>query len=416
MNVSFYNSPFDKDSRMPAMLVIVDLGNANLKFIAYYVGQDGAVHQRELVMPHGFMQLSEGAWQVAVDSAKTLSRKRNKLTQVFKMLIGNRWQAFRVGQNAVFDPANSPIVGSNKYVKGGIDALLVAGLNEMFGDDFPKGHDNIVLGIGHPPTESRQVHLLLELVKGAHKMQTPDEKTKVWNVRAAVPYDENIGGLIYMLSRMDSDGQLRDEKGKFRANPLKKGQRVLVGDFGGRLGSLGWVKYNGGTSFEPEYNSFTPIEGGIVTVRENIRASLINTLSELRGVGHSELPDELVDDILKTKKLVIGGNHESPTDVSEIVTSSLGYLQTIRNVLRTPGFGNGKLAAHIPMTGGTLVLLGDEIKEQFDNKSFLPVAPYSEIVYANNRGGAVIVWSKLAEGNNLPIAFQKSMGDFANGE
>jgi hypothetical protein len=411
-----YTSPFDVDKRMPAMLVIVDLGNANLKFIVYFMGENGLVHQRELVMPHGFMLLSEGGWNVAVDSAKTLSRKRSKNTQVFKFRIrdeekGERWQAYRVGQAAVYDPANAPIVGSNKYIRGGIDALLVAGLNEIFGNDLPKGHDNIVLGIGHPPTETRQISRLIEVVKGAHKMKTPEGDEKTWNVRAAIPYDENIGGLIYMLSRMNAEGQLRDEKGKFRTNPLKAGQRFIIGDFGGRLGSIGWVRYNGGTSFDPEYNTFTPIEGGIVTVRESIRTSLINTLAELRGVGHAELPDSVIDEVLKTKQIVIGGNHDKPLDVSEIVTSSLGYLQQTRTAVRLPGFGAGKVAAHIAMTGGTLVQLGEEIKEQFENKSFLPVAPYSEIVFANNRGGAVIVMSKLAEGKNLPVHFQKSMGE-----
>jgi hypothetical protein len=413
---SLYKSPFDVDKRMPAMLVIVDLGNANLKFIVYFIGENGLVHQRELVMPHGFMMLSEGGWNVAVDSAKTLSRKRSKNTQVFKFRIrdeekGERWQAYRVGQAAIFDPANAPIVGSNKYIRGGIDALLVAGLNEIFGDDLPKGHDNIVLGIGHPPTESRQISRLLEVVKGAHKMKTPEGNEKSWHVRAAIPYDENIGGLIYMLSRMNAQGQLRDEKSRFMANPLKAGQRFQMGDFGGRLGSIGWIRYHGGTDFEPEYNTFVPIEGGIVTVRESIRTSLINTMTELRGVGHAELPDNVIDEVLKTKQLVIGGEHDSPHDVAEIVTSSLGYLQQIRNAVRLPGFGAGKLAAHISMTGGTLALLGDEIKEQFDNKSFLPVAPYSEIVYANNRGGAVIVLSKLTEDGILPMHFQKSMGE-----
>lgn len=412
----YYDSIFDKPNRMKPMIVFADLGNANLKLRAYRVTDYGDIEEREVIIPHGVVRLGYAELEKAKASSN-LSRERTRNTHTFEMKVGDKFIPVQVGLGATRHPNNSPILGSLKYVSGGIDILLVAGLRQLFSEDeLPKGHDNIILGIGHPPTEERHVSTMLEVLapKGGHVVRELDGTQVKWRVRGTIPYDENIGGLMYLLTTLDDRNQLRDRNGKFMSNVLSAGDRILMFDAGGRKGSVGWIHYNGGTDFTAEYNTFEPIEGGIVTVRNDLRTQLTGTLDELMGVDKNNLTDEMMDEVLRTGRISVGGKNSEPIDVSEQINLSLSYLQQINSVLTRPGtnFDSGKLAHHIGLTGGTNVVLMDDICAQFNNSSFIPVAPLSEIVYANMRGGSVIVMSKLEKSQLLPIDFQKSLGRF----
>ena len=407
-----YVSQFDVDGLLAPIIVIVDLGNNFMK-VTVLMWRNGEIIKTTSLIEHAYVELTPRGWAQEVEAAKgRLSRRSSARTHAFQIRTETGWKSLKIGDGVATHRDNSPLLGSSKYIKGGIDALLVTALLELLPSDiFPEGHDNIILGIGHPPTEFMQTAHMARLVqpKAGHNVKLPDGTKRKFIVRATMAFDEIFGGLMHMQSTMNTNGQMRDPvSGQFKPNPLKSDDRILMLDAGGKLGSMGWVKYHGGNNFEPLHDSFVPIEGGMITIRDSIRNELsAEFISELRGVTHQDMTDGYIDRILKTGKLVISGDHEKAIDVTELLGRSLGYLRTLRKIYSD--FSSGRTANHVILTGGTISVLYDEIAEELGHGSILPVADFEDINFANMEGGIHIVLDTLRSRNALPMQFQEAL-------
>lgn len=418
---SIYESPFDKKentNRDEPILVVADLGNNYLKGILYEVqskknGRHEAV-QHEVVIPHGYVELTEPGWIEAQRSTK-LSRQRTQLTRTFKLQIGSgedkAYKAVKIGLGATRDAKNSPLLGSNKYQPCGIDALLVAVLSELMPpEEYPSGHNNIILAIGHPPTEWEQAETITRLVTRALRVEEPDGNKRKFHVRACVPYDEAAGGVVHLMANKD-----RYADGKFRPQiDLRPGDRVIVFDAGGRLGSMSYAFVNDDGLIAIDFDTSREIDGGSIMVRQELKASLKAMFPEqTRGMQDRDYTDDLLNRMILTRKWPISGKRgDKALDVGRAVDESLHYLQTVRQVYKND-FAGGRTAKHIFLTGGTIADLHSYIVEDLSHDSVHPVAKLETINMANPRGAGHILIDKLMSERLLPSRFQKALLDSA---
>ena len=392
--------------RLPPALVSVDIGNNVLEAICYYArtrGDKSRVSRLEVSVPHAFVELNEVGWKEAEASVR-MNRSRKGSTHTFKLFNHEGRGKDRVdtssyvsiGQGVMRSPMNRPLLGSNKYIKGGIDALLVALFCELFPvEKYPDGHDNIILSVGVPPTEWQQQEVVRKLLHRKHRIQLPDGTKRSFSVRLVVIYDESVGGITYATSMKTK-----------RDNVFKSGQRVLVIDAGGRLGSMSWVTIDDDGNPNVDYDyGFKSIDGGSITIRNELRMSLKTLFpEELRGMRDIDMDDDWLDEIIRTKRIILSGDVRNALDASDAVNNSLQYLSLLRDVYRND-FGSGRQAAHILLTGGTTAQIFDEMCQELGHMSIIPAAPLEEIWYANVRGGMLILVDSLNYNNLLPIMF-----------
>jgi len=391
---------------MPPALVSVDLGNSVLEAFAVIAKgheEDAELTRREVSVPHAFVELNNGMWKQAKMSAK-LNRSRSIQTHTFMLQIGKKKTYVTIGRGVMRSRDNRPLLGSNKYFAGGVDALLCAILSEVFPkSEYPKGHNNILLSYGIPPTEWQQVDTLDDFLFRRHKIEDPDGKKRSFYIRKAVSYDESVAGLIYAVS---TDGERRG--GKFTEKKFKASNRVLILDAGGRLGSMGWATIDNDGFPIVDYGGFKPIDGGSITIREDVRGALKAMYpKELRGMTDTDMDDEWIDDIIRNKRMILNGNVDDPIDVTDTVNSALGYIALVRDRYKND-FGSGRQASHVLLTGGTIAQIYDDLCDELNHNSIVTAADLKNIWYANVRGGLLILVSALRDINLFPAVFKKN--------
>lgn len=412
-------SIFDVDKRQPPVLISVDPGNYGLKGKMHYVVEVEGHYElveREAFIEHGYVRLSDIDWEIETRNAKTLSRERNIRTHVFKHIGKNGHESpVKIGYGAVEDPNNRPMYESSKYIEGGIDALICALFNELMpkGDPlfkshpdlgFDKGHNNIILAIGHPPSEFNQVEHLNGLVKGVHKILHPDGTRRIYNVQGVVPFDEGAGGLAYLMNQEQPRNNGRFASSKKSA--LSEGDRVLIYDGGGRLGSLTSARVVDNRRVEILFRTTQKIEGGSITIRERFREQLRAAfVEETRGMKDKDMTPDWIDRLIKTGQWRLKGG-KKVLDVSTVVKDSLNvYLNDIRGIYQTY-FAGGNNIDHIILTGGTTAQLYEYIVDAFDHGSIILVDDLYHINMANVKGGSVILIDKLKDDGQLPVNYQ----------
>lgn len=398
-------SNFDKSNRMSPVIVTVDAGNNNLKAIV--LKHDGSgLNTKEILIPHGFIELTETAWKQAKSNAM-LSRIRQGLTHTFRVESIASPVSVMIGEGAMKSPRNSPLYGNDKYREGGIDALVLALLCEAFPiDQYPKGHDNIIVGFGFPPSEWQQASKIAGLIARKHEIVQPattrggKDITRKFHIRAAIPFDEIIGGIVYASNRT------RNESGQF-VKRHEPGQTILALDAGGRLGSMGWVEI-GETGFpEINYESFLPIDGGAITVRNDLRDTLKTAFPEdLQSMRHADMNDKWLDKLLETQEIRIRGGE--PLDIQIQIQDSLHYIRTLKGVY-TNEFASGIQADSILLTGGTVKPLYQYIVSMLNHNDIRTAATLDQIVMANVRGGQGITLEALVNANVAPKFVMEAM-------
>lgn len=391
-------------------IVVVDLGNNYLKAYAY-ISEGNRVYNDARSIPHGYIQLSETEWRMAEKAAKR-SRGRASETHTFQIARGDSASdpdllPVTIGAGAMLSPKNSPLLGTNKYIRGGIDALLCAVLMEFFPPDrYPKGHNNLIIGYGFPPTEWQQTEHIGEIMHRTHRVVTPDGQKMSYRVRASVAWDENVGGLV---NAMGMYSNRNPGNGRFQKALFEPGDRVIVFDSGGWLGSMAWATINGLGFAEMDYTSdIASIDGGAITVRKALRQALKEHFEELRGARDRDLQDDMLDETLRTGHFVLSGDKEHPRDARAAIADSLSYIGLVREPYINM-FANGRFADHILMTGGTVHPLYDYLLELFQHNSVHLAGRREKIYQANAEGGMAIVLDRLVADGIMPEIFKRAM-------
>lgn len=392
-------------------IISVDLGNNYLKVYAFLI-EDNEMKKRQFSMPHGYVELSETAW-VEAKKADKLSRGRAKLSHTFQIVTGGtakqpQLKSVSIGASAFDSGNNKPLLGSNKYVRGGIDALLCAVLSEVFPKrKYPKGHNNLIVGYGFPSTEWQQTEDIEALIKKTHRIIDPNGGKRSFRVRASVAWDENVGGLVnamsYKMNKRDP------QTGQFVQQQFEAGDRVIMFDAGGWLGSMAWAHIDDDGFAVMDYGrDIVGIDGGAITVRQALRETMKLKFPELKGMRDKDFDDSDLDESLRTNQYVVSGDKDNPLDLREAIADSLGYIKTVRETYVNQ-FGGGRAAQHILMTGGTTNPLYDYLLETFNHKSVHLAGKRGEIYMANVRGGMVIIVDRLIADGLFPDPYQSAL-------
>ena len=391
------------DKKKPA-IICFDGGNNNIKVVIFYMTTEGILKQMSFVIPHGYMRLSDTEWQKSL--MKHGKRHRANDTFDFQLETKGEMQAYRVGAGVFASVHNAPLFGSTKYIPGGIDALFSAAMLKA----FPNGHSYIYLGYGIPPTEWQSLETVQTLLTKQHKLVIPNpnggnKKTKniSFVVRAAFGWDENAGGLVKLLSRM-MDGQIRTGGGQFMEG-LEAGDRLIVTDLGGYLGSMAYarIEENGDNLFAviDHDNPVVSIDGGAITIREALRESLKLEFEDLRPLLDSQMDDTYLDKVLRTGEVIINGVSHSATDAVDAATDL--YFGRIKNTYNNR-FGGGRLNVKaVALTGGTTDNLASYMPNIFENNRIIYTDLLGSVYMANVNGGMIITLENLRDNNKFPF-------------
>ena len=187
------------------------------------------------------------------------------------------------------------------------------------------------------------------------------------------------------------------------------GDRFIVFDAGGWLGSMAWAYIDDDGIAVMDYDrEIVGIDGGAITVRQSLRETMKLKFPELRGMRDKDLDDKDLDTSLRTHRYVVSGDKDNPLDLSDAIADSLGYLKTVREVYVNQ-FGAGRAAQHILMTGGTTNPLYEYLLDMFAHSSVHLAGKRDAIYMANVRGGMVIVIDRLIADDLLPEPYQSIM-------
>lgn len=384
---------------MDARIVTGDFGNQEIKILMS--NPDGTIVEK--IIPHDVLFLNEAQWNKTVQRAKNQSSRLSK-SQVFQIIDRSRPEqppiSMMVGDEALRSAGSNRQLGSNKYVYHYMAGLVCAALMELFPQsEYPKGHDNIILGIGHPPSEIEHAELLISLVGGTHKVIEASGAKRKFHVSIVCTYDEPLGGFTWMQQQpIGTNGK----RGDYNPMGLVNGDEVLAIDIGGFIGSIGPLVYQDG-NLHPLFNDFKPINGGIVMVHDSLRENLKSLHGDLfRGMN---IPTNMLSEALRTGHIVVSGGQ--PTDVREAITQSLHILNDVEQVY-TNQFGRGRRYKHIALMGGSMRDLSDHVESILAHNSvhLVDVNP-DNIILANVRGGHLITAARLIAEKRLPEVYKR---------
>lgn len=412
-----YRSPFDYDGkkRDDAALVFADMGNNYAKGRALTADGIG-ISQTDILMPYGFIKMSEGDWKREENQAKRRTRTTPN-TSIFSLydhgarLKDNaRWTPYIVGEAAYRSRDNAAVIDTSKYQAGIMDAYLYAALDQLFpAERFPKGHNNILLAIAHPPTEDMFADMLLSTVTGWHRGENASGQRRDFFVSAAITYDEGVAAAVHWQHHYDRVG--RDTAGKYTQKALEPGEAGITIDVGGRVGSIGMFYVRDDGTIEPDFRSYRRIDGGILTVYDALNEQIKSIYAGEDGwdfLKHtSKFNNRQLREMVETQQYVAMGDKAHPLDVNRAVVNSLGVINILEEIWYN-AFNGGEEARHVIITGGGSDTLYPYILEVVgDHKGVKTAAPKKELIKANLLGGQIIAVSKWHYDQVLPAAFQK---------
>ena len=400
---------WNKDNLDPAAIIALDAGNNFLKVYALLVEGRKAVY-KEFSIPHGFIELTPTEWQEATIGAQ-MSRNRQRETHLFQMKVGGtkdepELKAFKIGRGAYNSINNAPLLGSNKYKRGGIDALMLACLLEL----FPNGHNNLTVSYGFPPTEWQQTNLISELLSGRHTLKLPSGKKIKFHARLISGWDENVGGLINAISMNERS---RGTGGKFSTGytHFNPSERIIVMDLGGWLGSICYANIDESGFPVLDYDGqMASIDGGGISLRDDLRKALKLDFSELKGMRDSDFSDDDMDRVLQTGEISIS-NVKYPAKTT--IAKAMSYLNLIKEPYGNR-FAGGRTSNGILLTGGTVPSILPYLRPVLGHDNIILAGDEATMYLANVRGGMVITIDQMIVEGTLPdiYATVKSNGSY----
>lgn len=395
-----------KTATNPPVLIALDVANTYGKGTILYL-ENNEVRRNWFSIPHGYMPLSANQWK-QVQSTINAGRIHNAQTHSFEYVTGGdaknpETKAVTIGKSATLSGTNATMYGNAKYQLGYFDAYLTAVLCECFPKkDFPKGYDNIYLAVGYPSSDWQMVDSkLLPLVNKVHRVIEADGSRRSFTPRHTMMIDENGGGMMNTLYRMLDEKTRESQTGRYTS--LKAGERILILDAGGWLGSLAWgeVSENGFPQIDYTAGRIIPIDGGIVTVRHALKDALKGRYaSELQGMTDALMDDKWLDDILLHKAFRLSGRKLELDAYEQVMEASGVYLNNLKAAYQR--MGNGLQAEHVIVTGGTIRSLYEPITDILNHGSIILADKLEEIYKANVRGMLQILIDGLLASEKMP--------------
>lgn len=388
------------------VLVAIDAANTYGKGIIMYL-ENGKLCFTEFSIPHAYMPLNASQWK-EVQATSGMGRGNSSQTHSFQYVIGGdatmpETLAVKIGKSAGLSGNQATVYGNGKYKTGYMDAYLTAILCEAFPKrEWPKGYSNIYLAIGFPSSDWQMVNeTLLPLIRKNHRIIDADGSKRAFQLRYVMTVDENGGGMMNTLHRMMKERVREAQSGQYTS--LEAGEDILMLDAGGWLGSMAWGEVTDGGFPQIDYTSgrVHSIDGGIVTVRTALKEVLKGQYSrELQGLSDSMMNDKWMDTLMLEKSFTLSGRkHE--LDVTDAITEASGvYLNNVKAAYAKAG--EGKQAAHIILTGGTINPLYEQILSLLNHGSVILSENRHEIYKANVRGIMQILIDKLLADGKMP--------------
>lgn len=396
------------------ILIVLDAGNAVIKIYVFVVVGNTIV-KKMFKIQHAYEVLTGTEWsKVSRSAGKTMggSSGQRDTAQFSLQLQDGSFLPLRVGRGAALSTKNTPLIANAKYVPGGIDALLVAVLLHAF-PEWTRGHQNIFLACGIPPSQTHNIEHVAGLLRKRHNVIMPDGSKRQFNVKRMLFFKESSGGMVSAMGRVDTNGRFHDRGGKLiDGKPLQVGDDGVVIDSGGRIGAVTAFEIVRPDQDKPmfaeiqEQRGFSSIEDGIIPIRERLRESLKETHEQLRYFTDDIFTDKFLDDILATRQILIDGGRvvlDCRESVDEAVEPYLSKLVTAYNRM------GGALVRHIFLTGGGIRVLLPYIVDVISHDSIRLCADPDELIFANAIGGMSILTEQLYNAGQLPDVFDTLM-------
>lgn len=337
-----------------------------------------AIKRREDVLVHAVKRLTDGEWQTTQQRAGAF--RSDMSTVRFYLRNQNTEGAFVVGKDA--RDIGTRYQGIEKYQPGAGDAYVIAGLIKM----FPQGHDNIILGLGHPPNAASRVQEFMSLLGGTHYVELPNRNKIKFKIRYIKPYDENEGGIVRTLSRSQTYNILQQ---------LNVGDFVMMTDIGGRVGTMYFAEL--GQSLAPYINweRGVTFEFGIEDIKEQLNTVLRENTTDFNW----DVPDKILEDIIRTRgrHVVVNGVNINYVDLYNHA------IQPFLNQFKARFNGNiikgASDAVQIFNTGGGSGALFEILNEDVYGRTCVLADDFANINLANMRGMlyAMYFWAKRSQ-------------------
>lgn len=336
-----------------------------------------AIRRREAVLTHAVKRLSAGEWETAQQRAS--SQRANMETIRFYLRNQNTEGAFVVGKDA--RDIGTRYQGIEKYQPGAGDAYVIAGLIKM----FPQGHENLIMGLGHPPNAASRVQEFMSLLGGTHYVTLPNGEKVKFKIRYIKPYDENEGGIVRTLSRSQTFNILQQ---------LNVGDNVLITDIGGRIGSMYFAEL--GQSYAPYINweRGVTFEFGIEDIKENLNTVLRENTNEFNW----DVPDNILEQIIRTRGRDVMVNGVSVNYVDLYNYAMQPFLNQFKSRFNGNVIRGAVDAVQIFGTGGGQGALFEILNEDVYERTAILADDFKTINLANMRGMlyAMYFWGQRA--------------------
>ena len=369
----------------------------------------------ELVMPNAIVKETDLAFDARV--------RRNRArpgdygtTSVFRNLKTS--ENVVLGNEALMSGQPVRITGPDKYNTGALDNMVLAALLKF----APDGHQNVIVSCAHTTNAVAYTDKMAGILNGKHTVQRHDGEQVEYRVRAFIPWDEPVGGILRFAER----NYVEDE--------LEPGEKIIVWDFGGRISSGYPAMVLPGGRIEVYWSVGRSFELGIQQVFEQLE-------QELRGLypdvfSMKTIPEALLEEALVNTEVIDGATHHfialrerlargekyqqsaepskgrKPFDVTQAVLNATGrILDGVRNIYIN-NLNSGADIDHVIVTGGGGGRLFDMLRSEVFGYDAVHLAEEPECIHlANLRGGffATRVWlstfndlSRTIKGQTVP--------------
>lgn len=276
--------------------------------------QFDALNRREGIIPHAIKKLTPSEWKIAQQRAGI--QRADMSTVTFHLKNKHTDGAFVVGADV--RELGQRFQGIEKYKAERGDVYGIAGLIKM----FPDGHNNIIMGLGHPPNSAGRVNEFIQLLGGRHTVTLPNKKKIEFRIPYIKPYDENEVGLVRTLSRSQTYSLLQS---------LEIGSNILIVDIGGRIGSMYYAEL--GASFAPfiNWNRGVTFEFGIEDIKEQLNSVIRDNSVDFNW----DVPDKILEDFIRSRGRAVMVNGVSRSHYTR-ADGSTGSYHDLYNLAITP--------------------------------------------------------------------------------
>jgi hypothetical protein len=353
--------------------VFGDLGNSLLKVEVALQNGAGRAKTDCIVLPHAINSISASDFE----DVRAQYGADDYGDPNYFMVDG---QAYATGDSAEAYGLVKRKSGIIKYSRDYYGILFISAMLQL----APGGHDNVVVFVGHPPSDVKYRDNQMKAIKGSWSIKTSGRKTVNYRVRYVNTYLEPLGG--YMNVMLNPDGETYSDNG------IDQG-KVLIFDIGGRISSVVPVKQGG----KVEYGRQKHADVGILQVIEVLEKGLRDRYH--KDFEHTRILEEgRLRDALRTG-VFVGGGMEYPC--SEEVQKAMSVLINRLAPLYFEDAGGPTNFDHILITGGGGGASHVRLNEELLEHRSVHLAERPDDMHLANMRGAKKLWTLLENSGML---------------